>query len=148
MKMAQKNAWNKYKKDEIKELESLCKDYREFLDNGKTERECVKRSSDRQRITATEILKKIIKNKGESLAAGDKVYAVWMNKTVAMFNIGKKKLEKGMNILGAHIDSPSNGCEAESALRRADLHISTLTITLQIFSYISLRSSSRRERIQ
>ena len=36
--MAQKNAWNKYKKDEIKELESLCKDYREFLDNGKTER--------------------------------------------------------------------------------------------------------------
>ena len=40
--MAQKNAWNKYKKDEIKELESLCKDYREFLDNGKTERECVK----------------------------------------------------------------------------------------------------------
>ena len=42
MKMAQKNAWNKYKKDEIKELESLCKDYREFLDNGKTERECVK----------------------------------------------------------------------------------------------------------
>ena len=50
-------------------------------------------------------LRKVIKNK-EKLESGDRVYAVWMNKTVAMFNIGKKKLEKGMNILGAHIDSP------------------------------------------
>ena len=105
MKMAQKNAWNKYKKDEIKELESLCKDYREFLDNGKTERECVKEIVRQAEDHGYRDLKKIIKNK-ESLAAGDKVYAVWMNKTVAMFNIGKKKLEKGMNILGAHIDSP------------------------------------------
>ena len=103
--MAQKNAWNKYKKDEIKELESLCKDYREFLDNGKTERECVKEIVRQAEDHGYRDLKKIIKNK-ESLAAGDKVYAVWMNKTVAMFNIGKKKLEKGMNILGAHIDSP------------------------------------------
>ena len=103
--MAQKNAWNKYKKDEIKELESLCKDYREFLDNGKTERECVKEIVRQAEDYGYRDLKKIIKNK-ESLAAGDKVYAVWMNKTVAMFNIGKKKLEKGMNILGAHIDSP------------------------------------------
>ena len=103
--MAQKNAWNKYKKDEIKELESLCKDYREFLDNGKTERECVKEIVRQAEDHGYRDLKKIIKNK-ESLAAGDKVYAVWMDKTVAMFNIGKKKLEKGMNILGAHIDSP------------------------------------------
>lgn len=56
MKMAQKNAWNKYKKDEIKELESLCKDYREFLGQWQDrERNALKRSSDRQRITATEI---------------------------------------------------------------------------------------------
>jgi len=104
-KMAQKNAWSKYKKEEIKELESLCKNYREFLDNGKTERECVKEIVRQAEENGYKDLKKIIKNK-EKLEAGDKVYAVWMNKTVAMFNIGKKKLEKGMNILGAHIDSP------------------------------------------
>ena len=103
--MAQKNAWSKYKKEEIKELESLCKNYREFLDNGKTERECVKEIVSQAEENGYKDLKKIIKNK-EKLEAGDKVYAVWMNKTVAMFNIGKKKLEKGMNILGAHIDSP------------------------------------------
>ena len=96
--MAQKNAWSKYKKEEIKELESLCKNYREFLDNGKTERECVKEIVSQAEENGYKDLKKIIKNK-EKLEAGDKVYAVWMNKTVAMFNIGKKKLEKGMNIL-------------------------------------------------
>lgn len=96
--MAQKNAWSKYKKEEIKELESLCKNYREFLDNGKTERECVKEIVRQAEENGYKDLKKIIKNK-EKLEVGDKVYAVWMNKTVAMFNIGKKKLEKGMNIL-------------------------------------------------
>lgn len=40
------------------------------------------------------------------MKCGDKVYAVWMNKTVAMFRIGRQPMEKGMNILGAHIDSP------------------------------------------
>lgn len=55
MKMAQKNAWNKYKKDEIKELESLCKDYRNSLTMARQRENALKRSSDRQRITATEI---------------------------------------------------------------------------------------------
>lgn len=69
--MAQKNAWNKYKKDEIKELESLCKDYREFLDNGKTERECVKEIVKQAEDHGYKDLKKVIKNK-ESISAGDK----------------------------------------------------------------------------
>ena len=67
MKMAQKNAWNKYKKDEIKELESLCKDYREFLDNGKTERECVKEIVRQAEDHGYRDLKKIIKNKESAL---------------------------------------------------------------------------------
>ena len=65
--MAQKNAWNKYKKDEIKELESLCKDYREFLDNGKTERECVKEIVRQAEDHGYRDLKKIIKNKESAL---------------------------------------------------------------------------------
>lgn len=103
--MENKNAWKKYDKEDLKELESLCKDYREFLDAGKTERECVKEIVKRAKKEGYVNLFDIVE-KGEKLKAGDKVYAVWMDKTVALFNIGKKSLEKGMNILGAHIDSP------------------------------------------
>ena len=47
-----------------------------------------------------------LKDIKDSLKAGDKVYAVCMGKSIAMFQIGKEPLENGMNILGAHIDSP------------------------------------------
>ena len=40
--MKRENAWKKYGREELKELDSLCEDYREFLNKGKTERECVK----------------------------------------------------------------------------------------------------------
>ena len=78
--MRRKNAWTTYNKKQLDELEKLCKNYLKFLDKGKTEREGVWH---------------VIS-----------VYSVCMDKTVALFQIGKKKLEKGMNILGAHIDSP------------------------------------------
>ena len=44
--------------------------------------------------------------KGEPIKAGDKLYAVQMDKSIVLFQIGKKPLSEGMNILGAHIDSP------------------------------------------
>lgn len=103
--MKRKNAWTTYTKKDLTELEKVCKDYREFLDAGKTERECVKQIVKMAEGKGYTDLNKIIKDK-KSLKAGDKVYVTCMNKTVAMFNIGSKKLEKGMNILGAHIDSP------------------------------------------
>ncbi len=103
--MKRKNAWTTYTKKALTELEKVCKDYREFLDAGKTERECVKQIVKMAEGKGYTDLNKIIKDK-KSLKAGDKVYVTCMNKTVAMFNIGSKKLEKGMNILGAHIDSP------------------------------------------
>ncbi len=103
--MKRKNAWTTYTKKALTELEEVCKDYREFLDAGKTERECVKQIVKMAEGKGYTDLNKIIKDK-KSLKAGDKVYVTCMNKTVAMFNIGSKKLEKGMNILGAHIDSP------------------------------------------
>lgn len=103
--MERKNAWTTYTKKSLSELEKVCKDYREFLDAGKTERECVKQIVKMAEENGYSDLNKIIKD-GKKLKQGDKVYVVCMNKTVAMFNIGSKKLEKGMNILGAHIDSP------------------------------------------
>ncbi|MDE6024330.1 MAG: aminopeptidase [Lachnospiraceae bacterium] len=103
--MKRANAWTTYNKKQLNELEKVCKGYMGFLDNGKTERECVKIIEDLAKEHGYVDLKDVIKDK-KKLKAGDKVYAVCMNKTVAMFNIGKKKLENGLNILGAHIDSP------------------------------------------
>ena len=80
---------------------SLIVRYRNFLDNGKTERECVnaiiRTAEDHgyRDIMAT-----------DSLKAGDKVYFQVYGKSIALFQVGTGKAEDGMNILGAHIDSP------------------------------------------
>ena len=103
--MKRENAWKKYGREELKELDSLCEDYREFLNKGKTERECVKEIVKAVKKARSVDINDIIDEK-KKLKPGSKVYAVWMNKTVALFNIGTKDIEKGMNILGAHIDSP------------------------------------------
>ena len=79
----------------------LIDDYKKFLDNGKTERECVVQIAK----MAEEIGYKDI-NSVESLNPGDKVYIKKMDKAIALFNIGTENIENGMNILGAHIDSP------------------------------------------
>ncbi|MCI7798348.1 MAG: aminopeptidase [Spirochaetia bacterium] len=79
----------------------LIKRYKNFLDNGKTERECVN-----QMIKiASENGYSSIEN-FDSLKPGDKVFVQKMNKAVAFFEIGSEKIDNGFNILGAHIDSP------------------------------------------
>ncbi len=103
--MERKNAWNTYGKREISELEELNSNYIDFLSDCKTERECVKETVRQARDKGYKSLEEVIE-KGQPLKQGDKVYAVCMNKTVALFNIGKIPMEQGMNILGAHIDSP------------------------------------------
>ena len=103
--MERKNAWNTYGKREISELEELNANYIDFLSDCKTERECVKETVRQAREKGYKSLEEVIE-KGQPLKQGDKVYAVCMNKTVALFNIGKIPMEQGMNILGAHIDSP------------------------------------------
>ena len=100
--MERRNAWKTYTQEQLKELDQINDRYKVCLDEGKTERECV-------RLTVKEIEKKgyrNLKDIKDSLKAGDKVYAVCMGKSIAMFQIGKEPLENGMNILGAHIDSP------------------------------------------
>lgn len=103
--MEQKNVWETYSEKQLKELEKLNKEYREFLSDCKTERECVDYIVNAAEAAGYKELQEVIKE-GGSLKKGDKVYSVWMNKSVALFNIGEEKMEKGMNILGAHIDSP------------------------------------------
>lgn len=103
--MERKNAWNDYTKKEIKELEKLSKQYRDFLDNGKTERECVVQAVKMAKKAGYRDLYDVIAA-DEVLQAGDKVYAVNMKKSIALFQIGRQPMEQGMAILGAHIDSP------------------------------------------
>ena len=103
--MERKNAWLSYGESDEKEMEKLAKDYRAFLDAGKTERECVTelvREAEANGYVSLEAKQAA----GEKLQPGDKVYAVGMKKIMALFHVGQEPLEKGMNILGAHIDSP------------------------------------------
>lgn len=103
--MERKNAWKAYSDEQITELEEVNKSYREFLTVGKTERECVKEIIKQAEATGYQSLQSFMEQ-GRDLQKGDKIYAVCMNKSVAMFQIGEQPLEQGMNILGAHIDSP------------------------------------------
>ncbi len=103
--MERNNVWKEYTKKEIKELEKLNKQYREFLDAGKTERECVTEAVKMAEKAGYRDLQEVIAA-DEELQAGDKIYAVNMKKSIALFQIGRQPLEKGMAILGAHIDSP------------------------------------------
>lgn len=103
--MERKNVWNSYDEAQLNALESLAKDYRAFLDVGKTERECVTEAVRLAEAAGYRDLDHVIAA-GETLQAGDKVYAVNMKKTLALFIVGRENMEKGMRILGAHIDSP------------------------------------------
>ncbi|MBR0145064.1 MAG: aminopeptidase [Eubacterium sp.] len=103
--MERANAWKSYGKKDIKKLEELCEGYKEYLFLGKTEREGTKYIVEQAKKAGYISLEEAIEKK-KKLKAGDKIYAVNMGKTVALFHIGKEPLEKGMNILGAHLDSP------------------------------------------
>lgn len=95
----------KYGETEKKNVKTLAGMYKEFLDAGKTERECAANISRIAREHGYRDLEEILEN-GESLKAGDKVYAVNMNKAVIMMEIGTDPIEKGMLLVGSHIDSP------------------------------------------
>ena len=103
--MERKYAWHEYTEADTQAMEALCKEYRDFLDNGKTERECIEQTIAKAEAVGYKNLKDF-QNDGQPIKSGDKVYAVHMNKIIALFNIGTDSLEQGFNILGAHIDSP------------------------------------------
>ena len=104
--MEKTNAWMKYPEGEKRtQVFDFAEDYRKFLSACKTERECTSFFEAKAKEAGYQLLEDAIKEK-KSLKPGDKVYVNQMGKSIAMFIIGKESLEKGMNILGAHIDSP------------------------------------------
>ena len=103
--MNEKTVWESYTEEDRKKVYDFCEEYRTFLSKCKTERECVKEILKEAEAKGYRSLKEV-RRSGEKLQAGDKVYVSIMGKTLALFHIGKEPMEKGMNILGAHIDSP------------------------------------------
>ncbi len=103
--MERKNVWSTYTAEQLAHLEEINAKYRSFLDNGKTERECIDLIVNTIEDAGYVDLETMLKE-GKTLKAGDRVYSTWMNKSIAMFQIGTKPMTEGINILGAHIDSP------------------------------------------
>ena len=103
--MYRKVAWEGYREEETARLEAFAADYRRFLDEGKTERECTAYAEALAKEKGFKNLEDVVKS-GEKLQSGDRVYATWMGKDIMTFVVGSRPLEEGMSILGAHIDSP------------------------------------------
>ncbi|MCI6693420.1 MULTISPECIES: aminopeptidase [unclassified Clostridium] len=104
-KEQERNPWLKYQGEKREELFEFCKGYIDYMSICKTERECVLTSIHMAKAFGFRDLKEIIEKK-ESLKQGDKVYLNNKDKTLALFIIGEEPMEKGLRILGAHIDSP------------------------------------------
>ena len=103
--MERPNAWKNYRKTDLKKVEALADAYKDFLDRGKTERECTAYIVEALEKAGYIPLETAVAGK-KKLKAGDRVYLNQMNKAVVAFHLGRKPLEDGMNIVGAHIDSP------------------------------------------
>lgn len=103
--MEKKSAWKKYKEEDLKKLNDLCDDYKRFLTVAKTERESANEIIKRAEEKGYQDLEKYI-SEGRRILPGDKIYVNNKGKAVVLFNIGKEPITNGMNILGAHIDSP------------------------------------------
>ena len=103
--MERPNAWKGYGEDQLAALNSLCEDYKTFISDNKTERECCDASVQMAREAGYVDLAERIAS-GEPLKAGDKVYAINRGKSLMLVHLGTEPLTTGVNILGAHIDSP------------------------------------------
>ena len=124
--MERMNAWNTYDLSLQGSCMELAEEYKEFLSNSKTERECVDYFvNEAEQKGYVELSRAVRENR--KLSAGDKVYSVWMNKSMVLFEIGREPIENGLNILGAHIDSPrldvkQNPLYEEGGLAYLDTH--------------------------
>ena len=124
--MERKNAWKGRTAQELEAIEAMSRDYRAYIDEGKTERECVKVSERLAKAKGFDDLAARVRE-GQALRAGDRVYRCWMNKCFVAFVMGKRPMSEGMNILGAHIDSPridvkQNPLYEENDLAYLDTH--------------------------
>lgn len=113
-------AWDKYSKDDLEKVFSLSERYKAFMSSCKTERESVSYFIDLAEKAGYKNIETLIKENA-TLKPGDKVYANNMNKTLALFVIGTEPFEKGLKILGAHVDSPRLDLKQNPLYEDADL---------------------------
>ena len=101
LKYTRKNVYKDMPDDERRAMLDLCDDYRIFLDNGKTERECIKEA-----VKLAEENGFVPFESKDELKPGDKVYFINRNKNIMLCVIGSEDIENGLNIVGSHVDSP------------------------------------------
>ena len=93
--------WEGLEKEKKEEIFSYCNKYMEFLNNSKTEREIIKSAKELAELNGFKNIEGY-----ESLKSGDKVYYINRNKSMYLAVIGQDSIEKGINIIGSHADSP------------------------------------------
>jgi aspartyl aminopeptidase len=113
------NAWKEIKEEEKELIDKLGEEYRKYISEGKTERLCAKMTVDMAEDAGFRPLKDYIQ-KG-SIKPGDKIYVPYKNKTVILFVIGEKDFQEGLNIVGAHIDSPRLDLKQSPLYEKDDL---------------------------
>lgn len=96
-----KSVYESITDDEKTEMLALCDEYREFLDDGKTERECVEKALKMAKENGFINLDEV-----STLKTGDKVYKINRGKNILLTVIGSEDIKDGINLVGAHIDSP------------------------------------------
>ena len=99
--MERKFLWETYDENQLANMNEVNERYKNCLNVGKTERECVTLATKMAQEAGYVNLKDV-----KDVKPGSKIYTTYNNKTIALFNIGTDPIEDGMNILGAHIDSP------------------------------------------
>lgn len=121
-----KNIWNKYNAKQVKDIFKFCDEYKDFMSKCKTERECIKEVIRLAKAEGYMDIEEII-SENKKLQPGDKVYSNNKGKAIALFIIGNEPMEKGLKILGAHVDSPrldlkQNPLYEDSELALLDTH--------------------------
>ena len=124
--MERPNAWLDYTKEQLADLDRLCEGYKRFISDNKIEREVCAASIEQARAAGYRDLEELVAQ-GVALAPGDKVYASNHGKGVLLVQLGTEPLENGLNILGAHIDSPrldvkQNPLDEKNELVTLDTH--------------------------
>nr|WP_302595315.1 aminopeptidase [uncultured Cellulosilyticum sp.] len=105
LKKEYKNVWEEYTEADLEALFAYGERYRKFISYNKTERECVRSMVKQAEEAGYRNIETLI-GKDAKLTAGDKVYANYKDKTLILFCIGQRPLSEGLNLLGAHLDSP------------------------------------------
>lgn len=103
--MERETAWKKYDKAALAELETLAADYIDFISDNKTERECAAAAIAAAEDAGYDSLADCIAA-GTPVGPGSKLWACAQGKAVILVHVGAAPMSEGMNVLGAHIDSP------------------------------------------